>query len=612
MSGIPVTSPRMSLIYSGTGGRDWSSQGPESGLLMQAACNRWRSAYCLSPVHQDSQQNSSSGSGHLLAAKMLLRRIHHVRSFCSSAPVEKKKPIWTAIIAGIVTSGLYYKSRNIVHGDPEYEIEETNNKSPDSYGREMRGKPFYSGDEISKHSSKKERIWVTFRSGVYDVTDFVDAHPGGDKILMAAGGAVDPFWELYSIHLNPNVLSLLEQYRIGNLKAEDRIESSGSDHWANEPKRHPSLAIRSQKPFNAEPPPSILADHYITPNSLFFVRNHLPVPVIDEKEYRLEISGFGIPEPVSLSLADLKSKFPPHTMTSTIQCSGNRRSEMNKAKEVKGLFWGKAAISNATWTGVRLTDLLNACKADLTDDRIKHVEFEGLDADPVQGSAYAASVPAERVLDPKADVLIAYSMNGQPIPRDHGFPVRAIVPGIVGARQVKWLGKILLTSTESQSHWQQADYKGFNPSTDAKTADYSKAHAIQDYPIQSAICSPDEGEVLVSESGFITVKGYAWSGGGRVIIRVDVSMDGGKSWSEAELNPGERKSLYKGWDWTLWQIKLPVGHLIQDNEQVPLQLVCKAVDSSYSSQPESVEGIWNFRGVLTNAWSRVNVKVTKG
>lgn len=561
---------------------------------------------------------------------MILRRIITSRSFCSHVPpppAEKKRHAWTAIVAGAVTSAVFFHTRDNVtdlsqepddHDDPDVNVAKNNAdiKTDDilySYGREVDGKPFYSADEVSSHSRKEDRIWVTFRSGVYDVTDFVDSHPGGDKILMAAGASVDPFWELYSVHLNPNVLSLLEEHRIGNLRPEDRIEPSQSnDHWANEPKRHASLAVRSQRPFNAEPPPSILADHFITPNSLFFVRNHLPVPVIDENEYRLQISGIGIPKAVSLSLEDLKTKFPAHTITSTIQCSGNRRSEMNLVKEVKGLFWGKAAISNASWTGVRLTDLLKACQADLTDQRIRHVEFEGLDADPVQGSAYAASVPAERVLDPAADVLIAYSMNGQPIPRDHGFPVRVIVPGIVGARQVKWLGRIILTNEECQSHWQQADYKGFHPSTNAATADYSKAQAIQDYPIQSAICYPDEGQVLIPEDGFITVKGYAWSGGGRSIIRVDVSMDGGRTWSEAELTPSDRRSLYKSWDWTLWQIKLPVSHVMKQNEKkAKMELVCKAVDSSYSTQPESFEGIWNFRGVLSNAWSRVNVTIVK-
>ena len=333
-------------------------------------------------------------------------------------------------------------------------------------------------EEVSRHDSKEERIWVTFREGVYDITDFIDKHPGGTQILMASGASVDPFWDLYAVHKTKNVLDLLESYRIGNLNPEDRDTSSpATDHWADQPRRHPLLTPRSEKPYNAEPPPSLLVENFITPNALFFVRNHLPVPRIDEKTYRLKIEGLGIKEDISLSLNDLRTKFPHHSVTTTIQCAGNRRSEMNQVKQVRGLEWGKAAISTATWTGVRLVDLLKLSGVDTNHPHLKHVQFEGLDSDPVQGTAYGASVPVEKVLDPKTETLIAFEMNGQPLPRDHGFPVRVIIPGIVGARQVKWLGKIILSDEESSSHWQQKDYKGFSPSTDADSVKWSESPA---------------------------------------------------------------------------------------------------------------------------------------
>lgn len=127
------------------------------------------------------------------------------------------------------------------------------------------------------------------------------------------------------------------------------------------------------------------------------MRNHLPVPEIDPANFRLEIEGLDGRTICSVSLEELKStKFPKHTMMATLQCAGNRRSEMNKVKEVKGLAWGKAAISNASWTGVRLVDLLEALKVDIGDASIKHVQFEGLDLDPAS-SPYGASIPAEKV-----------------------------------------------------------------------------------------------------------------------------------------------------------------------------------------------------------------------
>ena len=257
------------------------------------------------------------------------------------------------------------------------------------------------------------------------------------------------------------------------------------------------------------------------------------MPEVDPKTYRLEVNLGNGKKPLSLSLDELKSKFKQHTLTVAIQCAGNRRDEMNGIKKVKGLTWAEGAIGNAKWTGVKLRDVL--LEAGFKDSEIngsKQVQFEGLDVD-VAKAPYGASVPLEKAMDPNRDVLIAFAMNGEDIPKDHGYPVRIIIPGVVGARQVKWLSKIIIADEESRCHWQRNDYKGFSPSTDWDTVDFTTMPAIQDLPVQSAICEPANGTVLEAGTEEFTVKGYAWSGGGRGIVRVDVSPDGG--WYQSNL-----------------------------------------------------------------------------
>lgn len=472
----------------------------------------------------------------------------------------------------------------------------------DVAGREKTGLPTYTAEEVAGHDTREKRIWVCYKSGVYDITNFVSKHPGGDKILMAAGGSLEPFWELFAVHKSVQVLKMLEEYRIGNLRAEDRgldIQNM-EDPFSQDPRRHPILKPRSVKPFNAEPPMELLVENFVTPNEIFFVRNHLPVPDVDPQEYELEICGRGI-KTIYLKLEDIKTKFKKHTITSTIQCAGNRRSELNSVKEVKGLNWGSAAISNAEWSGARLIDVLKYAGVDLEDSKIQHVQFEGLDTDPAN-MPYGASIPAEKAFDSKNDVLLAYEMNGKELPKDHGYPIRIVAPGIVGARNVKWLGKIIVSEEESKSHWQKNDYKGFSPSTNWDNVDFSKSPAIQELPVNSAICTPPEDSVVTLKDGCVEVKGYAWSGGGRKIVRVDVSADGGQTWHVANLVQ-DSSPLYRCWAWTLWTINIPIKGASS------LQLICKAIDSSYNVQPDSFPPIWNLRGVLGNAWHRINIKV---
>lgn len=171
---------------------------------------------------------------------------------------SKKRNFIPIIATGTLILGYNFKTRKATA-----QIQNKNEQNP---GSEKSDLPVYSAGDVSKHSTKTSRIWVTYKSGVYDITDFVKEHPGGDKILMAAGGQLEPFWDLFAIHKKNEVFQILEKYRIGNLSLEDRETGSSSfDHWAKEPRRHPVFLVRSQQPFNAEPPAELLVENFITP-----------------------------------------------------------------------------------------------------------------------------------------------------------------------------------------------------------------------------------------------------------------------------------------------------------------------------------------------------------
>uniref|UniRef100_A0A1I7VJP0 sulfite oxidase n=1 Tax=Loa loa TaxID=7209 RepID=A0A1I7VJP0_LOALO len=413
--------------------------------------------------------------------------------------------------------------------------------------------PSYRMEEVKKHGKNAESIWVTYQGGVYDITNFIQSHPGGDKILLAAGGPIDPYWNIYQQHLTEETLEILEELRIGNLDERDIMvieHKDENDPYCDDPKRHPALIVKSEKPFNAETPVELIMDNFYTPNDLFYVRNHMPVPA------------------------------------------------------VQGLNWKGTAIGNAKWTGARLKDVLMKAGVDPNDKRIKHVIFRGADMDS-EGNNYETSITFEKAM--QDEVIIAYEMNDEEIPRDHGYPMRLIAPGIVGARQVKYLSAIVLSEEESKSHWQKRDYRGLPPfvgPTDHQN--FELAPSIQDCPVQSAFCFPAAPTKIPRSNGQFDVMGYAWSGGGRGIVRVEVSMDGGETWQAAELIQDPEQDIDHMWSWTFFKstIKIP-----DDVKQ--LDLVCKATDRSYNTQPDTSRGIWNIRGLLNNAWHHVPIEITE-
>nr|CAD7451986.1 unnamed protein product [Timema tahoe] len=371
--------------------------------------------------------------------------------------------------------------------------------------------PFFTLEELRKHTTAQSKIWISLDQGVFDITDYIEQHPEDSKILMmAAGGPLDPFLHMYPIYKEPQVLDLLTKHRIGNLTKEDAKNIDPNDPFSHEPKRHPAMKVVMDKPFNAEPPADILAEHYITPNELFFVRNNLPLPPpVDEKIHKVQISGKGL-KTLNIPLNDIKTKFKKHVVTSTIHCVGLRRKEMSQHKPTESLQWDQGCIGTANWGGTRLCEFLEAAGFNKENSSVKHVIFEGLDSDSKKRN-YCTSIPIERAIDPDCDVLLAYEMNGKPLSRDHGHPLRVIVPGVAGARQVKYLAKITLSEKEPNSQWQQLLNKAFPPGMDASNLDTTSMPAIQETPVTSAITNLMEGDTIKLHGGKMSVKGQKTS-----------------------------------------------------------------------------------------------------
>ncbi|XP_058093232.1 sulfite oxidase [Magnolia sinica] len=378
--------------------------------------------------------------------------------------------------------------------------------------------------------------------------------------------------------------------------------------YSEEPPRHPSLKINAKEPFNAEPPRSALILSYITPVDMFYKRNHGPIPIIDDIEsYRVSINGL-VENPIQLSMDDIR-KLPKYNVTATLQCAGNRRTAMSKTRTVKGVGWDVAALGNATWGGAKLSDVLELVGiCELTSVSSlggKHVEFTSVDrCKEENGGPYKASIPLGRATNPDADVLLAYEMNGEVINRDHGYPLRVVVPGIIGARSVKWLDSISIIAEECQGFFMQRDYKMFPPSVNWENINWATRRPQMDFPVQCAICSLEDMSVV--KQGKISICGYAVSGGGRGIERVDVSVDGGKTWMEAykyqksgvPYVPEDTSS--DKWAWVLFKVEADI---------LPnAEIIAKAVDTAANVQPENVDVIWNLRGILNTSWHRVHVR----
>ncbi len=351
------------------------------------------------------------------------------------------------------------------------------------------------------------------------------------------------------------------------------------------------LILRCPDPLNAETPPAKLVGSFLTPQADFYIRSHGPTPELTD-DHRVVLDGL-VERPRSFTLGELKAAFPARTVTATMQCAGNRRAHLQGVAETSGDPWDVGAIGNAEWTGVALADVLAA--AGLLEGAL-FVGTTGADEVDVDGDTapYGASIPIAKALEP--DVLIAWAMNGEPLSPEHGAPLRFVVPGYAGVRSAKWLTRVEVRDRPSDAPIQAKDYKLFPSSVTKEEADWDQGLTINEMPINAAICSPVDDAQLTA--GACAVEGYAVAFG-RTVSRVELSVNGGTDWVQADLLPKPDAA----WSWTPWRamVELSPGLHV---------LVVRAVDGAGQMQPERPEAIWNFAGYLSTAWHRITVKVT--
>jgi sulfite oxidase len=323
----------------------------------------------------------------------------------------------------------------------------------------------------------------------------------------------------------------------------------------------------------------------VTATDAFYVRSHGKVPDIDSSAWRLHVHG-AVERELDLSLVTLHEAFREREVTATLQCAGNRRAGLIAIRDIPGEApWGPGATGTATWTGVALADVLALANPlrEATD-----VGFEGADLCPEAGTAerFGGSIPLDKARRP--EVLLAWAMNGEPLPLVHGAPLRVVVPGYIGARSVKWLKRIEVRPEPWHGYFQHVVYR-LVPADGTPGPGVGMPLGL--VALNSDALSPAHAETVAA--GPVEVRGYAFAGGERHVTRVDVSLDGSASWAQAELLDD-----LGPWAWRQWRLAV-------DLSPGEHEIVVRAWDSSAATQPEDEAALWNPKGYVNNAQPRV-------
>jgi len=365
-------------------------------------------------------------------------------------------------------------------------------------------------------------------------------------------------------------------------------------HWnavgpyLTEPQKAP-LILLTDRPVQLETPRHYFRTAF-TPNEAFYVRWHLEgIPNrVDLKQWKLQVEG-NVNKPLALSLADLTEKFKPTSVAAVNQCSGNSRSRLQP--RVPGAQWGNGAMGNALWTGVRLREILEMTGVKTGSLQL---QFQGLETG--QGPAGTASNIFQKSLDlanPVVDeCVVAYLMNGEPLPMLNGFPVRLVVPGYFATYWTKCLSWIRVLDAPDENYWMKTAYRvpdtpRGNTSPEDVKAGKVKTLPIERFPVRSFLVTPD-GSSKIPAGLNVTLRGIAFSGFGRV-NRVEISDDGGKTWADATLGEDHGAYSFRTWE-APWKAKSPGRY----------SLAVRGTDEKGNTQPD--EPVWNPGGYL---WNRI-------
>jgi sulfite oxidase len=355
-------------------------------------------------------------------------------------------------------------------------------------------------------------------------------------------------------------------------------------------RKDPTFILHQEDPINGEPPSEKLVGAFITPTELFYVRTHGDIPQIDLHTYRLRIHGL-VDRELKLSLEDLRAHFSRKTLAATLECAGNRRQEMAALRPIPGeIPWDAGAIGTAEWSGAPLSEVLLAAGVQRT---ARHAALLGLDTVEKAGRSqpFGGSIPVSQAL--RGEAPLAYEMNGAPLEDLHGYPLRLIVPGTIGARSVKWLAAVSLQRHPSENYFYAESYQlipSGEPTTEGVTA---PGIHLGETNVNAAICGVRVTRPVGDHTREVLVEGYALSGGERTIERVELTSDGGRHWTTASLLGDPQP-----YTWRLWKAVVQVS-------RGPVELAVRAWDSAANTQPEAIRSILNAKGYLNNAWGRV-------
>lgn len=400
-------------------------------------------------------------------------------------------------------------------------------------------------------------------------------------------------------------------------------KNTKDSHVARDPRL---LRLTGSHPFNSEPPLTLLYNQgFITPSNLHFVRNHGPVPEVEDDtllDWTFSIEGM-VEKPFTISIRDMITEFPQYTNPITLCCAGNRRKEQNLVKKGKGFNWGAAGVSTSLWTGCMLQDLIERASP---YKKARYLWMEGGDS-PAKG-AYGTCVPLHMAKDPERAIMVAYKQNGEYLSPDHGRPLRCVIPGVIGGRSVKWLKRIVIADLPSDNWYHYYDNKVLPTSVTSEIATAEdhwwkdERYAIYDLNLQTITVFPEMNEKMVvddsTEDELYEIKGFAYNGGGKRVGRVEISLDRGKTWTLCEIDYPEDRFREAGYIdmfgatvnvcerfsslcWCFWSLNVRKKDLKGSKE-----ILVRGMDTSMTVQPRNM--YWNLTSMLNNWWYRVAIQ----